>query len=331
MKKFFFIVLIAAFCACQPEISDLQKQVELCATAPEAITSSACFTLNGKGYIFGGRITQNVPHTFSNRIYCYDPQTDQWSDLGAAPLKERVRPRAVVVGNDVYLGLGFNGHVLADSAYLDDWWRWSPATNTWTQLATYPCNRTVGPVIATDGRYIYAADGGSQNFERWIFRYDIANDRWTQVADGLPRMADYPPRAHSASGAMSEGRFFIGAGYTREGSSDFWCEAELSADTVVWQKRAPLSGKRHNAVAVSCGSYIYVGGGHLYGGTVTTGRLYDDILRYDTSKDEWIRIGHLPDGERENMSSWVIDGVLYMGLGNDKRDKPCSQLYRIRL
>jgi hypothetical protein len=154
--------------------------------------------------------------------------------------------------------LGFNGHVLEDSAYLADWWRWQPATNTWDTVASYPSERTVGPVIGTDGTYIYAADGGKQNFERWIFRYSIADDEWTQLADGLPRMASYPPRAHSACGAFCQGRFFLGAGYTRDGSSDFWAEPELRADSIVWQGRTGLNGKRHNATAAADKEYIYV-------------------------------------------------------------------------
>ena len=67
------------------------------------------------------------------------------------------------------------------------------------------------------------------------------------------------------------------------------------------------------------------------GGTLTTGMLYDDILRYDPEKDRWTRIGHLPDGGRENMTGWVIDGYLYIGLGNDRNNHPCAELYRIAL
>ena len=79
------------------------------------------------------------------------------------------------------------------------------------------------------------------------------------------------------------------------------------------------------------GQYIYLCGGSFYGGTLTTGIYYDDILRYEAAKDEWVRLGHLPDDARENMISWVIDGTLYTGLGNDKRNTPCAQLYRVRL
>ena len=328
-EKLVILLLTAVLSAgCNPAIEESLRPVERCADAPVAITSSAYFSIDGQGYLFGGRLSDGA---LSNHLYRYDPTANTWSDLGATPLKERVRPRAVAVGDDVYIGLGFNGKVLIDSAYLSDWWKWTPATNTWKPLTSYPSDRTVGPVVTTDGHSVYVACGGKQNFERWIFRYDIANDQWTQLADGLDRMAMYPPRTHSACGGMCSGRLFLGSGYTRDGSSDFWVEAELRDDSIVWHRRKPMSGKRHNAVATADDDAIYLAGGHFYGGTLTNGKLYDDVLRYDVARNRWERIGRLPDGERENMIGWIINDDLYIGCGNDKRDQPCSQLYRIRL
>ena len=329
MRGYRYIVFLAVFlCACQSTVEEWHQPVVRCSDAPMALTSSACFVYNGQGYVFGGR---TLGGELTNHLLRYDPVTDTWTDLGTTPLKPRVRARAVCVGEEVFIGLGFNGHVLEDSAYLADWWKWTPATNTWDTVRSYPSTRTVGPVVVTDGTYIYAADGGRQNFERWIFRYSIADDAWEQLKDGVPRMANYPPRAHSACGAMCQGRFFLGAGYTRDGSSDFWTEAEVREDSIVWHHCAELNGKRHNATATTDNTYIYLAGGHFYGGTVTNGELYDDVLRYSPLEDHWIRLAHLPDGERENSISWVIGSTLYIGLGNDMRNQPCAQLYRIAL
>lgn len=322
------VLTAVLFGSCQSDIEEILLPVERCSDAPVAITSSASFSINGKGYVFGGRTsTEKV----TNHLYEYDPVTDSWTDLGATPLKKRVRPRAVAVNEDVYMGLGFNGLFFIDSAYLADFWKWTPAANTWTPLENYPSERTVGPVLSSDGENIYAAMGGLRNFERWIFRYNIDANQWVQLKDGVPRMASYPPRAHSACGAWCQDMLLLGAGYTRDGSSDFWVEAEIREDSIIWHRRATISGKRDNSTAVSDGKSVYLAGGTLYGGTLTNGRYYDDVLRYDPQKDTWTRIAHLPDGERENMISWVIGGYLYVGLGNDKRNTPCKQLYRIRL
>lgn len=322
------IVLILTGCNIAPRMEEDLRPVERCAECPEAIASAASFVAEGKVYVFGGRTTHQ---SWTNAFYSYDPQTDSWTQQGSAPIKTRVRPRAIEVDNKVYIGLGYHGYLLSDTAYLTDWWQWTPATKEWKQLNSFPSKRTVGPVITSNGRSIYVANGAQQNFERWIFRYDIDTDKWTKLADGLPRMASYPPRVHSSAGCFCQGQFFLGSGFSRDGSINYWYEAEICADSVVWHKHTPFQGKRHNAVSVSDGKYIYLIGGHLYGGTVTNGTLYDDVLRYNPEKDSWQRIAHLPDGERENLCAWIIDGVLYVGLGNDKRNEPCAQIYKIRL
>ena len=327
-KSFIVLLLATVLCACHTDIAEVPLPVERCAPAPVAITSAASFTFNGKGYIFGGRNKAGLP---TNHIYEYDPASDTWTDLGSTPLKTRVRPRTVAAGEYVYMGLGSNGHVLVDTTFLCDWWRWKPATNEWKQLADYPSLRSVGPVIARDGNYIYAAFGGKQNFERWIFRYDIAADSWIQLKDTQAERNGFPPRAHSAAGAWCQGSLFVCSGYMRKGSSEFVVEAEIREDNIIWHERKALQGKRHNATATAHGQCIYLAGGDYFGGTLTTGMLYDDILRYDVAADEWVRVGRMPDGERENMISWTIGNTVYFGLGNDKRNTPCPQLYRIAL
>lgn len=331
MKPTWFIsiafALICLFAACDNSVPSLQLQPERCADMPIPLTAAAHCVMDGKAYIFGGRTSNNQ---FNTHIYSYDPLLDQWTDLGESPLKPRVRPRAISVGNKMYVGLGANGKVLIDSTYLTDWWQWNPHTNQWKNMAQYPSDRTVGPVVVSDEQYIYMAYGGRRNFERWIFRYNTANDEWIQLADGTPRMANFPPRAHSAAGAICQGRYFLGSGFFVD-SQRFWVEAEIAQDSVIWHKRAPLPSPRHNALAISDDSFIYLAGGNHFGGTLTTGHIYDDILRYDTNNDTWSTLCQLPDGGRENMVGWIIQNTLYIGLGSDKYDNPCQQLYRIPL
>ena len=323
-----FILLVYFTTSCETIPPTCLKVAERCADLPHGLTASAHFMVDGEAYIFGGR-TENSD--FSNCMYKYDCTQDQWNIVETnIPLKPCVRPRAISVGDKVYIGLGAYGKVLIDSTYLQDWWEWTPQSNEWKQLTDYPSNRTVGPVVFSDNRYIYMAYGGMQNFERWIFRYDISQDEWLKLSDGIDRMATYPPRAHSAAGTNCGNRFFLGAGFFR-GSHDFWVEMEFVNDSVIWHRKSSLPSKRHNAVAISDGRYIYVAGGSYHGGTVTTGKVYDDILRYDPINDQWEFWAKLPDGGRENMVGWICNDTLYIGLGSDKYNRPCKQLYRIAL
>ena len=311
---------------CRHEIPDLSLPVERCSDMPISLTAAACFSYEGKGYVFGGR-KANGQH--NNQLYCYDPISDEWITVNT-PLSPRVRPRAVVVGKHVYIGLGMNGTLHIDSSYLNDWWRWTPDCNHWERMSDYTSSRPVGPVLTTDEKYIYSAYGGRRNFERCIFRYEVATDTWIQLADGVERMATYPPRAHSVAGAMCKGRLFLGTGHFGT-SQDFWVEAEIIQDSIIWKPCTPFPTARHNAVGISDDQYIYIGGGRRSGGTVTNGQMYDDVFCYSPTEDSWKKIGQLPDGARENMIAWIINGTLYIGLGSDKNNIPCQQLYRIKL
>lgn len=320
------LLLLVLMMACCPEIPNLSLPVERCVELPINLTASAYFSYDGKGYVFGGRTTDG---TLSNKMFCYDPILNLWTEIDT-PIKPRVRSRAITVGEHVYIGLGMSGTLHLDESYLRDWWRWTPASNQWERLKDYSSSRPVGPVLTTDGQYIYSAFGGRWNFERCIFRYDIATDTWTQLADGVARMAAYPPRAHSVAGAMCQGQLFLGTGHFKK-SLDFWVEAEIENDSIIWNPCTPIPTARQNAVALSDNQHVYVCSGFFYGGTVTTGRMYDNILRYNPKEDTWTEVCQLPDGGRENMIGWIIDDYLYVGLGSDKNNKPCNQLYRIKL
>ena len=85
MKKAIYIVLLlATLCGCQrPE---LKLTVHECAPIPVGRASACACVCEGKAYVFGGR---DAGKTYLNDMWQYDPTTDSWTDLGAAPMKAR--------------------------------------------------------------------------------------------------------------------------------------------------------------------------------------------------------------------------------------------------
>ena len=57
-------------------------------------------------------------------------------------------------------------------------------------------------------------------------------------------------------------------------------------------------------------------------------KVFDDILRYDILSDQWTLAGHTEE-KAENRIAFTIDGVAYIGLGEDDKEKVVSSLYRI--
>jgi len=309
--------------ACQAPIERLDKSFTECASCPESLASAICWTIDGKAYIAGGRDVRGEQRC---DMWEYDPALDRWTHQGEMPIGKRVKGSACVVGDEVYIGLGFAGRVERDSSYLRDWWRYTPATGDWTRLADYPAANTDGAVCFTDGSNIYVCYGNTRYFERTVFVYSIADNRWTQMADNT-RSKAYPKRALGCVGARCQGRFFLGTGFNQN-SLNQWVELTPSDDGDIWQKRQPLPGKgRNSATAIATDDYIYVAGGRYYGGTVTDGMVHDDVLRYSPERDEWVYYGTLPCGQTENMISFTLGGKIYIGLGNDRSNQPINKLY----
>ena len=119
--------------------------------APRAC-AVAC-SLNGKGYVFGGR-TQDG--TYLNDLWQYDPQTDTWTAINTFPGKARVNAVMIADKEALYVGLGFSGErVYVDSCYLKDLWRYTPADGQWEALPPCPFRNTVNGVPYSVDRKLY--------------------------------------------------------------------------------------------------------------------------------------------------------------------------------
>lgn len=311
--------------SCEKEVPSLEMVLVRCAEMPTARTSAMCFAVEGKAYVLGGRDSIGWRH---NDLWQYDPACDRWAQLGATPLRKRVNGIACTVGERVYTGLGFDGVVLEDSSYLQDFWCYHPTDNSWERLADCPSKETVGAVCFSDGATIYVAYGNQRYFERNVWAYDIAENRWRQLRDETSRSSNNPPRVLSATGASCGGRHYLGTGYHKH-SLDFWAEMLPGEEEVSWRMCKELPGKgRNSACCAGSEKYIYVAGGRYFGGSVTDGLLQDDILRYDPASDSWAQCCHMPTGA-ENMVAFRIGEAVYFGLGNDKDNNILRTLYKL--
>ncbi|MGN0186273.1 MAG: Kelch repeat-containing protein [Paludibacteraceae bacterium] len=313
-------LLLAMCCCTRLSTSSVQPHIEQCTDLSVGRTSATSFVINGQLYLFGGR---TAAQTATNDFYRYDPDADTWTQLSTPPLKARVKATAAVVNGAAYIGLGFGGKVYNDTAYLHDWWRYDPPTDTWTRLADFTGNGTVGAAafIGTDGNSIITAYGGAYGLTREVARYDITCDTWTVYDDNWKRAKS----AFGIVGAQCDGRYFIGTGFNTD-NLDQWYE--FSPDDDVWQKRCHVPGKRELSTAVAADKRIYLLGGYYFGGSLTDEKTYDDILAYDTDDDKWLFCGHLPNGSRKNLIACKIGDNIYFGLGEDENDRILSDFYK---
>ena len=321
IDKFIVILLVVALTACA-KVDEVEMPVRECAMMPVGgrASASAC-VLNGKGYVFGGRDADGICY---KDLWQYDPATDSWTSKGTMPGRARVNACMIAYQGCLYVGLGFaGGGAYNDDKYLRDWWRWNPATDKWDTLARYPDIATIAAVPYIVGDRIYAIYGASDCFTRALTWYDVAGDSWYREEDNHFRAQS----GFKGAGAKVLDTYYYGLGYNSVNQNQ-WYRVDLLNDK--WTKCTSLPGKGRTFSAYCASNrYIYVFGGRYFGGDMTGGEVFADIMRYDPEADSWARGGAMPCGRAENQIAFSIGDKVYFGMGEDKNGNIIQHLYCI--
>ena len=185
----------------------------------------------------------------------YNISANTWSSGPAAPGGPSSEGTAVAHGGSIYAIGGRDG----TQNQMNN--RYTPASNTWTQLAPMPTGRT-GLAAAVVGDSIYAIGGRSApdgpctgGPMDTVQRYDITTNTWTTVAP--------LPTARSDTGAIAHGgKIYVFGGCTL-GASTASSEVDIyDPATNTWSTGAPMPTPRAGFYGVGIvGDSIYVMGG----------------------------------------------------------------------
>ena len=302
---------------------NVEYRIVGCASLPSPRASATSFVVGDYAYVFGGRDSAG---TYLNDLWQYDTQNDTWTSLGKTLLKERVNATACVHHGVAYIGLGFNGRYSNSTGYLQDWWAYDPSTNTWQPLSDYPANTTARPVCMVGDGELYVGYGFCWTYERDMYRYDIAEDKWEYIDVHLDRKATtFPTRSFGGVGTTCQGRHFAGTGF-RAYSLNWWGEFLPEGK---WIKRKDVPGKRTTAACATTNDFIYVIGGHHFGGVNTDGKVLADIQQYNPQTDTWQYIGQLPNGGRMNHVAFSVGKRVFVGGGENENLQVCGDFYCI--
>ncbi len=317
-------VIAILMVACHPIEPDIQFTITPCASMPSARAAATCFVIGNHAYILCGRDSAGV---YCNDMWQYNSVTDSWTHLGTTPLTSRVNATACVYEGKAYVGLGFNGIYNNTNSYLTDWWCYDPLLNQWTRLQDYPATTSDRAVCLVGDGELYVGYGFNWTYERDMYRYDIATNKWQYIDVHLDRKPHtFPTRSFGGVGATCQNRHFVGTGF-RGHSLNWWGEWLPEGQ---WVKRQHVPGaKRTLAACTASDQHIYVIGGMYFGGVNTDGKLLADILQYDPQNDSWIHVGNIPSGGLINHLAFYINQDIYLGLGENEDLTLCNQLYRL--
>lgn len=222
------------------------------------------------------------------------------------------------IGNKGYMGIGGNEE---GTSFLD-FWEYDPVSDSWTQKANFAgVDRTasVGFSIGNMG-YIgigYNGENRGTNLKDF-WQYNPVTNCWTRKADfkGVAR--------HSAVGLSIGSKGYIGTGLDSiTDMRDFW---EYNPETNSWVQKADFPGRaRSRATGFTIGNKGYLGTGYSAG--LGTNEDHKDFWEYNPDTDSWEKKADFGGFERQDATSFSIDGFGYIGTGYGNSGKFLKDLW----
>lgn len=225
---------------------------------PGMLNNSAAEDERGQLFFTAGYSTDTRQVT--PLLYSYQPDTGQLHTI--------IPPTSITFGFATAMLADQQGHLYLTQGYQKagdpsaragtGWYRYTITTNTWQRLAPLPvglgyillANDAQGGILMLGG----AMNAGQTRQSKQIYRYDIARNRWQQLAMTLPH-----PVSGFAGCAIDSGHLVVIGGYDalhKQGLSDTWL---VDLQTQHWTALAPfpLGGSVLGAAACD-------GHGHAY-------------------------------------------------------------------
>ena len=216
----------------------------------------------------------------------------------------RHRATSFSIGNSGYIGLGHINSGI-DVEY-EDFWKYDPSSNSWSQVANYPegrCYHATSFVIGNNG---YVGTGRLENgtYSKKFFRYDPVTNIWTPVSD-------FPGAARRGAVAFTtNGKGYVGTGQATSGyTNDFY---EYNPNNNSWIIRAQLPGPpRTSSVGFNIENYGYVGTGNTNTGST------NDFYQFNPANNTWTSKAQVGPISRQEAVGFVVNGMGYIGTGDD--------------
>src|SRR5438552_1487627 len=217
-----------------------------------------------------------------------------WSNATIGP-SARYRAGGTTDGTYVYV----YGGQTSTGGFLNDLWRWNPATQTWTQLANMPTAKGNIQGAYWNGK-IYVPGGyiGSHITENAI--YDIASNMWTT---GAPL-----PAPQSGQNVAFNNKIYNFGG--NPGPQSTVTIYDIATNT--WSNGAAMPIAITYGRATATCQYAYYVGGIAGGVTVPT------VYRYDFAANTWATMAPLQTARTsEELMTSSDQSNLYAVMGGD--------------
>ncbi len=262
---------------------------------------------DGTLYAIGGYDASANPRS---AVYALSPGASSWRAVAPLPLGfgdgRAYAAAATGLDGTIYLIGGVDHFLSAQSSV----YAYTPATNSWSQMASLPGARAeLAATTGADGT-IYALGGwsgqigSSSNREQpynTVFAYHAATNTWSQVS-ALPTS----DRSGLAATTGADGTIYAIGGY----GNTYYAQSSVFAYTPAtdsWRSLASLPGARVDlAAATGAGGAIYA-----IGGADASNTAQSSVYAYTPATDSWAPLPNLPGGFRGLGAGGGADGAIY--------------------
>ncbi len=232
----------------------------------------AGFSINGKGYIGGGRYAG--PFNSLSEWQEYTQATDTWTVV--TPLSSPFTGLSAFSIN----GYGYVANGVNDITYNYDTYKYNQAGNNWATLSSMPYPRLYAASTATATKgYSIGGYGFSAEALADLWEYNPVLDLWTEK-DTLPlAAARYNATAFSIDGAV----YVFGGTDGNSVLNDLWRYDTL---TNHWTAMAPMpaTGREYSI------SFVINNEAYIIGGSTSS----SEVWKYSPSNNSWLQLPNFP-------------------------------------
>ncbi|MCH2235363.1 MAG: hypothetical protein MK078_14015 [Crocinitomicaceae bacterium] len=187
--------------------------------------------------------------------------------------------------------------------------------NTWEKRADFGALKRERAVSFSIGDYGYVGTGTdtAEVVHADLWRFDPSTNSWSQMSD-MPASV-----RRNAVGFAIEDKGYIGTGVDNDVASlgtildDFW---EYNPDLNSWTQKADYPGGGGFGVYHATG-FAIDDKGFICAGKIGPSNYVFDLWEYDPDLDTWTARTSFPGSVRYQLSSFVVEGKAYVGMGVD--------------
>jgi len=244
----------------------------------------------------------------------YDPGLNFWQRIDSFPGPGRISSVAFSINGKGYVGTGFNQDL--DDEELADFWEYDPATDSWTQKASFAGGARYSAVGFALNDRGFVGTGYDGNYLKDMWSYNVDTDSWEQT------VSLFGSKREQAFSFTIDGKAYVGGGRNNGALlDDFWAydpEQQIWEDLSIeddedYYDEYIFAMTRYAANGMSSGGFGYIVGG-------ISDSFTRSVYRFDPTIGEvggWESLTAFEGTARSDAASFVIDNRMFLGTGRN--------------